>query len=67
MQINETSGSKLEVRQADGSWQHLKGTHIDVHDAHAAGVNAILGGVDEVRITTVVELQVVGRRRRGGK
>ena len=65
MQIGETSSSTLEVMAADGTWKPVKGYHVDVHDAHAAGVNLILGGnVDEVRITTVVELQAVGRRRR---
>jgi len=64
MQIGETSKSTLEVL-AGGDWKPVKGYHVDVHDAHAAGVNLILGGnVDEVRITTIVELQAVGRRRR---
>ncbi len=66
MQIAETSSSRLEMKRVDGPgpWQAVKGEHRDVHDAHAHGVNLILGGVDEVRITTVVELQAVGRRRK---
>jgi len=64
MHIGESSKSTLEVKEKVGGWQQVKGHHLDVHDAQAAGVNLILGGVDEVRITTIVELQAVGRRRR---
>ena len=64
MQIGETSKSSLQVKDQAGKWQEVKGRHIDVHDAHAHATNLILGGVDEVRITTIVELQAVGRRRR---
>ena len=67
MQIGQTSRSSLQAKDQGGKWQDVKGRHIDVHDAYAHATNLILGGVDEVRITTIVEMEAVGRRRRQEK